>query len=86
MSVCLTTERADILQCCVSALKAEQISQTIGQVTAKLVASFPAVKYGPLHNRHLEGTQKAALQNEKGDYDCRTTLTPAVMEEFKWWT
>ena len=30
MSVFLTTERADILQCCVSALKAEQISQTIG--------------------------------------------------------
>ena len=49
------------------------------------MASFLAVKFGPLHYRHLEECKKAALREAKGDYDSHTFLTPYARDELKWW-
>ena len=49
------------------------------------MASFPAVKFGLLHYRHLEECKKAALREATGDYDSHTSLTPYARDELKWW-
>ena len=87
MKVSLTKERSDnIIECCKHALKVKLvIIRELAKVIGKLVASFPAVRYGPLHYRQLENVKKAALQKEKGIYDGCTVLTVSARDELSWW-
>ena len=55
------------------------------KVIGKIVASFPVVKFGPLHYRHLEGCKKAALREARGNYDSHASLTPSARDELQWW-
>ena len=47
----------------------------IAKIIGKIVASFPAIMYGPLHYRQLEKEKKIALVLDKGDFDGRMTLS-----------
>ena len=49
------------------------------------MASSPAVKYGPLHYRHLEETKEAAVQKTQGHYDSPACLSQHARGELHWW-
>ena len=87
MTVTLTDERkASLVAACAQVLKAGKVTiRDLAKVIGKIVASFPAVRFGPLHYRHLEDCKKAALREAKGDYDSHTSLTPPARDELKWW-
>ena len=43
--------------------KAKRLSiRELAQLIGKMVSSFPAVRFGPLHYRHLEQVKKKALK------------------------
>lgn len=53
----------------------------LAKMIGKIVAAFPAVKFGLLHCGHLERDKKAALEMHKGDFDQLLYLsTPAETE------
>ena len=87
MTVTLTEERkASLLSACDQLLRAGRVTiQDLAKMIGKIVASFPAVKFGPLHYRHLEGCKKAALREARGKYDSHASLTPSAREELQWW-
>ena len=88
MTVTLTEERkVSLLSACNQLLIDGRVTiRELAKVIGKIVASFPAVKFGPLHYRHLEECKKkAALREAKGDYDSHTSLTPYARDELKWW-
>ena len=87
MKVKLTEERCfSLLSSCKALLSRAQptIRQT-AQAIGKIVASFPAVKYGPLHYRSLEEDKKEALKANNGNYDAYMTLSPDSVAELEWW-
>lgn len=88
MTVRLTKQRADSIKAdCMHLLKNGQrvtIRQT-AKVIGKIVASFQAVKYGPLYYRHLEQDKKAALRNSKGNFDSNMELSTYSREDLIWW-
>ena len=57
----------------------------LARVIDKLVSSFPAVQFGPLHYRILEVAKTKDLQNSKGNFDSMTTLSGAMKQELSWW-
>lgn len=87
MTVRLTLEKAkDIQLICSETLR--QVSMTIrflAKVIGKLVAACPAVKYGPLHFRHLEEDKKRALCASCGKYNGKVTLSSEAKQELMWW-
>lgn len=87
MITTLTPDRsADLLSCCKTAMS--KLSMTIrylAKVIGKIVAAFPAVKYGPLYYRQLEKEKKAALASSKGDFDCCMSLSFSAKSELQWW-
>ena len=87
MMVYLTKERAKSIQeLCKAILKAKTVQiRTLAKIIGKLIASFPAVLYGPLHFRWLEENKKAALKDSKGDFDAFTVLTDSAKNELSWW-
>ena len=50
-----------------------------------VVATFPAVQYGPLYYRELEFDKICALKMNKGNFDAFTTLSAKAKEEILWW-
>ena len=87
MSVRLTAERkCNLKDTCNKLLKARKLTiRDLAKVIGKIVASFTAVKYGPLYYRHLEETKKAALQVAKGDYDSPVSINFSARAELQWW-
>lgn len=87
MTVTLTPERVEsVKQSCSEALKSRVLSvRTLAQVIGKIVASFPAVKHGPLHYRHLDWDKTEALKMHKGNFDCPVRLSEAAKTELEWW-
>ena len=76
MKVYLTTERKEkITEACLQLLR--QHKHTIGLMTA----SFPAVKYGPLHFRDLECCKSEGVKLRKGSYDAIIQLTSKAKQE-----
>ena len=87
MSVRLTAERkCNLKDTCNKLLKARKLTiRDLAKVIGKVVASFTAVKYGPLYYRHLEENKKAALLVAKGDYDSPVSITFSARTELHWW-
>lgn len=87
MKVKLTPERIDkILKGCVHLLSAVRPSiRDLARVIGMIVASFPAVKFGPLHYRQLEKDKTAALKISKGDFDQGASLSLGAKAELRWW-
>ena len=87
MSVTLTHEKIQsILQACKHLLEAKFITiRDLAKAIGKMIASFPAVKYGPLHFRHLEENKKTALKCNKGNFDSVVTISLPARREVLWW-
>ena len=54
-------------------------------VIGMLTASFPGVKYGPLHFRTLEKCKDTALKVNKGNYNALMSLDSNSKHELGWW-
>ena len=87
MTVTLTADRARSLKegCRELRGKKKPTIREAAQVIGKIVASFPAVRYGPLHYRSLEEDKKEALRESRGDFDHTMTLSESSQTELKWW-
>ena len=88
MKVRLTFERAlSIFNLCNAVLDAlNNLSiRRLAQVIGKLIASFPAVKYGALHFRYLEECKKSALKENRGNFEGLAFLSVQAINELKWW-
>ena len=87
MEIILTPERAkDLKKCCINAEKKKKLTiRALARVIGKLVAAFPAVKWGPLYYRHLEEDKKAALRAHRGNFNKSLSLSPAAKGELRWW-
>ena len=87
MTVKLTLERAnDLVSSCRSVIKKESISiRELASVIGKIVASFPAVMYGPLHYRQMEKEKKNALALNAGKFERHMTLSSQAKAELSWW-
>ena len=87
MTVTLTPGRVNSLKaCCIQLLHKNRMTvREVVQVIGKIVASFVAVKYGPLYYRHLEKDKTRALKENKGDFDRKMTLSAQSKAELKWW-
>ena len=83
----LTADRkCNLKDSCNKLLKARKLTiRDLAKVIGKVVASFTAVKYGPLYYRHLEENKKAALLVAKGDYDSPVSITFSARTELHWW-
>ena len=87
MKVCLTDVRkVAIKEACIKLVKIgsptiREVSRVIGLMTA----SFPGVKYGPLHFRDLERCKSRAVKESKGSYDCTMKLDGLALCDMQWW-
>ena len=88
MKVTLTQERKTNIKtgCSKLIIKSRCSIRELAKVIGMIVASFPAVKHGPLHYRQLEKEKTVALMNSKGDFDQIMQLSEAACEELKWWS
>ena len=57
----------------------------VAKVIGLITASFPGVKFGPLHFRDLESCKTEALKCNKGNYDSHMSLSQAAKVEVQWW-
>ena len=87
MTVQLTEERKkNLIDSCKMVLRKSRPSiRDVARVIGLIVASFVAVKFGPLHYRSLEEDKKAALVVSKGCFDEKMQLTQDSHSELTWW-
>lgn len=87
MSICLTTEKKQIIFSHVNKLqrksscKIRNFAKLIGQ----LVAASPAVKYGWLHIKEFERAKYQALKLNNNDYNSRIIFPKSLYRDFSWW-
>ena len=80
------TKRLEIKEVCHNLLA--QRRHTIRSVAAtigKIVATFPAVQYGPLHYRALERDKIGALKHNNGHFDRHMYISDEAREDLQWW-
>ena len=87
MTVTLSPERKEkMLLSCKRLIKARDISiRDLAKVIGLIVSSFPAVKFGPLHYRHLEKDKCRALKDSRGNFDQVMEISEAGKKELAWW-
>ena len=87
MTIKLTDERIhSLVTSCNMALGTKKVTiRMVAQIIGKIVASFPAVTYGPLHYRALEEDKKHALRENRFDFDSFMCLSPDSKIELQWW-
>jgi hypothetical protein len=87
MKVTLPADKcAEIVQLCIKLKRKLRPSiHQVASVTGKLVATFPAVQFGPLHYRELEKDKTAALSQARGDYKALMTLSSGAVADLDWW-
>ena len=57
----------------------------VERVIGKVIATFPAVEYGPLYYISMERDNIAALRENRGHFDRKMKLSLEAKEELKWW-
>ena len=87
MKVYLTVERkAKLKEACLSLLtNSRHTIRYVAKVIGLITASFPGVKFGPLHFCDLESCKTEALKGNKGNYDSHMSLSQAAKVEVQWW-
>ena len=55
--------------------KSKMIIREVAQVIGLMVSSFPAIQFGELYYRALEGSKFLALQESRGNYDAPMYLS-----------
>ena len=56
----------------------------LARILGNIVASFPAVAYGPLFYRHLEREKITGLKYHKGNFEEKNRLSAKAKAEIKW--
>lgn len=49
------------------------------------MASFPGVKYAPLHYRNIEKVKSEALNTSGGNFEATCTLSTEAIADLTWW-
>jgi hypothetical protein len=79
-------KKSKIIRACDKILKEDVLKiQVLSELIGYLVASCPAVAYGPLYVRQLEIDKTKALQISGGNYDAEVTLSKTSRDDIKWW-
>ena len=58
---------------------------TFSLTLGNIVASFPAITYGPLHYRHLERENITGLKYHKENFEGKIRLSAKAITETQWW-
>lgn len=61
--------------------RVRELSKLIGN----LVATFPGVEFGKLHNRGLECYKMLLLKEYKGNFDQVVSLNTKLFKDLDWW-
>lgn len=87
MTVRLTDEKAlSLQQGCVSLLDQTRVTiRDLAQVIGKMVASEPGVLYAPLFYKGLEIEKNSFLQQHRGNFDAKVTLSEQSRNLIQWW-
>lgn len=87
MKVTLTPERKEsLLRGCKKLKSCLNISVLdVAKDSGMILASFPAVQFGPLHSRKLEGDKTSALKASKGNCDYDIQLSHRGKLELTGW-
>lgn len=76
----------DVLQACTDLIGKQNPSiRQVAKVIGKIIATFPAVEYGPLHYRSMEECKIRALKANKGHFDRPMMLSDEAIQELHWW-
>ena len=57
----------------------------LARILGNIIASFPAVTYGPLHYRHLEREKITGLKYHRGNFEGKIRLSAKAKAEIQWW-
>jgi hypothetical protein len=87
MTVTLTDEKkAKLIELINSILsKNSVVIRQVASVIGKIVSSLPGSLPGALYYRRLEKDKDIALKANKGNYECKMTLSDESREELLWW-
>ena len=87
MTVSLTKDKAKGIrkECKTLSGKTSPTIREVAQVVGKLVASLPAVLFGPLFYRQIEIDKASALKAARGNYEADMTLSPVALGDLAWW-
>lgn len=87
MTVTLPEERKQkVLLACSELKRKHKITiRELAQVIGQLVATFPAVLWGPLFYRNLDRLKSTALKASAGNFEALTSSTDNATEELNWW-
>ena len=67
-------------------LHSQQVSRReLARILGNIVASFPAVTFGPLHYRHLERDKIRGLKYHKGNFEGKISSSAKAVSEIHWW-
>ena len=79
-------KKRDIYNTCIVLLSTTSIFiRVLASFVGTLVASFPAVQYGPLFYRHLEMNKIQALKLNNGNFDSCLRLSDQSKSDITWW-
>ena len=87
MTITLPEEKAQkVKDACTFIMSKEKLRiRDLAKVIGLLVASFPAVTWGPLFYRELERSKISALKENRGNFDAIMQVTPEGRAELTWW-
>ena len=87
MRVTLSLSRSQKVNClCSKLFKARDLSiRNVATMIDSILSYFPAVKFGPLHNRTLERVKINGIKCFNGDFDCPIALTKDAYDDLEWW-
>ena len=79
-------KKAEIIKECTTLIGAQSPHiRYVARVIGKLIATFPAVQYGPLYYRSLERDKIYALRANRGHFDRVMQLSGKAKQELRWW-
>ena len=87
MTLSLTDDKKNkIKTLLLNCLHSQQVSiRELARILGNIVASFPAVTFGPLHYRHLERDKIRGLKYHKGNFEGKISLSAKAVSEIHWW-
>ena len=87
MSVSLTLDRTQKIMKSLRAIRQKSIVKIriFASMVGQLVATFPAVRYGPLHSKKLEISKTIALNRSRKNYEAKMTISEQDHAEIDWW-
>ena len=86
MKKTLTIEKKQVLNLCPAARLAHTPTiRELAKLNRSLVASMEAVLYGRLFYRQLERDKIKSLQQNKGNFEAKITLSDLSKKELTWW-